>query len=62
MESESAESEYGSEIVDSWFLIIYEKSADSGSQIRIAIPDNYKSCPSVRLLATFRVKRVFLGP
>ena len=30
LESESAESEYGTEIADSGFLIIYEKPADSG--------------------------------
>ena len=40
LESESMESESGTEIADSGLLIIYEKSADSGSRIRIAIPDN----------------------
>ncbi len=35
------ESESGTEIADCGFLIIYEKPADSGSRIRIAIPDNY---------------------
>ena len=37
--SESAESESGTELADSGFLIIHEKQADSGSRIRIAIPD-----------------------
>ena len=32
------ESESGTEIADSGFLIIYEKREDSGSRIRIAIP------------------------
>ena len=37
------ESESGTEIADSGFLIIYEKPADSGSRIRIAIPEeNYE--------------------
>ncbi len=35
------ESESGTEIADSGFLIIYEKPAGSGSWIRIAIPDIY---------------------
>ena len=42
-ESESAESESGAEIADSGFLIFYEKPADSGSRIRIAIPDFFNT-------------------
>ena len=40
------ESESGTEIADSGFLIIYEKPADSGSRIRIAIPG--KNCGKLR--------------
>ena len=39
LESESAESESGAEIAHFGFLIFYEKPADSGSRIRIAIPE-----------------------
>ena len=39
--SESVESKSGTEIADSGFLIICEKPEDSGSRIRIAIPDIY---------------------
>ncbi len=35
------EFESGTEIADSGFLIFYEKPADSGSKIRIAIPGFY---------------------
>ena len=41
MEFESGESESRTEIADSRFLIIYEKPDDSGSRIRIAIPEIY---------------------
>ncbi len=50
LESESVESESCTEIVDSGFLIIYEKPADFGSRIRIAIPEfDYSSSLAYKL-------------
>ena len=48
-------SESGTEIADSGFLIIYEKPADSGSWIRIAIPDK-NSCATNSKITCFLQK------